>query len=248
MSEVSVQILGCGDAFGSGGRLQTCFYVKAGATRFLFDCGTTALISFHKKGISSSDIDVILLTHLHGDHFGGIPIFLLDAQLISKRTRPLIIAGPPSLEGRIRAAQEILYPRSSQIDLSFTLDFEELKVREPTKIDNLVVTAYTVVHPSGAPSYALRVEIAGKVITYSGDTEWTDTLIEASDGADLFICEANYFDKKVKYHLDYRTLMKHSVALRCKQMVLTHMGDEMLKRIDELDVETAADGKVITIL
>ena len=100
MAEVAVQFLGSGDAFGSGGRDQTCIYVDSPDFRFLIDCGASGLISMKRWGVSPSAVDAILLTHLHGDHFGGIPFFILEAQLISKRTKPLVIAGPGAPDSR----------------------------------------------------------------------------------------------------------------------------------------------------
>jgi ribonuclease BN (tRNA processing enzyme) len=95
--------------------------------------------------------------------------------------------------------------------------------------------------------HGLRVEYAGKVIAYSGDTEWTDTLVELATGADLFICECNFFDKRAPGHLDYRTLIEHRPQLNCERIVLTHMGDEMLAGVDDLELEAGADGVVIDI-
>jgi ribonuclease BN (tRNA processing enzyme) len=247
MSTIRVQFLGCGDAYGSGGRLQTCIYIEAGEERFLFDLGASGLISFKRWGISTADINSILLSHLHGDHFSGIPIFLIEAQLINKRERPLIIAGPPTIEQRVRGAQEIMYPGSSIESLRFQLHFIELTEKISTRIGSIRVTPFLVEHYSGAPSYALRVESHGKVITFSGDTEWTESLIEAADGADLFICESNYFQKKVKWHMDYKTLMSHRSEINCKRMVITHLGEEMLERVGELEVEAAEDGWVIEV-
>ena len=102
-------------------------------------------------------------------------------------------------------------------------------------------------HASGAPAYALRVEYGGKVISYSGDTEWTDTLIDATRGADLFVCEAYFFEKKIKYHLDYQTLRENLHRLDCRRVVLTHMSADMLSRRDEADIECADDGQVIVL-
>src|SRR5512135_792801 len=115
MSKVSVQFLGSGDAFGSGGRLQTCIYVDCGSVRFLLDCGATSMSALKHWRVSPNSIEAILLTHLHGDHFGGLPFFILDAQLVSRRTRPLSLAGPAGTEQRIQAAQEVLFPGSSQV-------------------------------------------------------------------------------------------------------------------------------------
>ena len=247
MSKLRVQFLGSGDAFGSGGRLQTCIYVDEGTVRFLLDCGATSLIGMKRWEVNPSLIDIILLTHLHGDHFGGIPLFLLDAQLISGRTKPLVVAGPPGLESRILGAMEVLFPGSSRVKLKFALEFVELPDGNPTKIGPLVVTPHRVVHASGAPPYALRVEVGGNIIGYSGDTEWTDALIRAAEGADLFICEAYFFEKRIGYHLDYRDLMAHRGELGCRRLVLTHMSDDMLGRVENLGVEYAEDGKVILV-
>jgi ribonuclease BN (tRNA processing enzyme) len=242
---VSVQFLGSGDAFGSGGRLQACLYVDSGSARFLLDCGASSLIGMKRWGVSPARIDAILITHLHGDHFGGIPFFILEAQLVSERTRPLVIAGPPGLESRVRDAQEIVFPGSSGVKLGFPIDYVELKPGESTTIGPLIVTAYPVVHASGAPPYALRVECGGRIIAYSGDTEWTDSLVRASLGADLFVCEAYDYDKKIKFHLDYRTLVAHQPELGCKRLILTHMNDDMLSRLGSIQVEVAEDGKQI---
>jgi ribonuclease BN (tRNA processing enzyme) len=243
MHDVSVQFLGSGDAFGSGGRLQTCIYVEAGDTHCLLDCGTSSLIAMRRWGVEPALIDAILVTHLHGDHFGGVPFFIVEAQLISKRTKPLVVAGPPGVATRLREAMEVMLPGSSRVQQRFDVRVLELPERLPTQIGSVQVTPYPVVHPSGAPPYALRVACRGKVVTYSGDTEWTDTLLEAAANADLFICEAYFFAKKIKYHLDYETLMEHRAALSCRRLIITHMSADMLARLSEIETEYAEDGK-----
>ncbi len=245
MGDVSVRFLGCGDAFGSGGRLQTCFSVEAAEGRFLIDCGASSLAAMRRFGADPSLIDAILVTHLHGDHFGGLPFFLLDAQWVTRRTRPLVVAGPPGLVERTRAAMDVLFPGSAATGWRFALEFVELPERRQTRIASLAVTAYAVVHASGAPAYALRVACGGKEVAYSGDTAWTEALVDAARGADLFVCEAYTYERKVPDHLDYRTLAEHRGRLGCRRLVVTHLSDDMLARLPDLDVEWAEDGKTI---
>jgi ribonuclease BN (tRNA processing enzyme) len=239
--------LGCGDAFGSGGRFQTCIHLHADGGHVLLDCGTSALIAMKRFAVEPSLIDTVLITHLNGDYFGGLPFFLLDAQFVARRTRPLVVAGPPGLAERTRAALEVFFPGSSATNWRFALEFVELLERRATPLGSLLVTAYGVEHASGAPAYALRVACGGEVIAYSGDTEWTDTLLEAAHGADLFVCEAYTFDRKLTYHLDYQTLLAHRQDLDCRRLLMTHLSDDMLGRLAALDIEAAADGKVITL-
>lgn len=247
MAGVEVTFLGCGDAFGSGGRFQTCFMIRAGQTRFLVDCGASSLIAMRRLGVQPNDIDMILVSHLHGDHFGGIPFFILDAQLISKRSRPLRIAGPPGLAKRIREAMEVLFPGSSQVRHAFAIDFEALAPGESRSLGAVRVTPYEVSHPSGAPAFALRIECGGRTVAYTGDTEWCEALIPAAREADLLIAEAYFYDKKVKFHLDLETLRAHLDELRPKRLILTHMSADMLARVNELDIECAEDGKTVSL-
>jgi ribonuclease BN (tRNA processing enzyme) len=244
---IQVQFLGSGDAFGSGGRLQTCILVEATTSTFLIDCGTTALIAMRRFGVNPNDIDLILLTHLHGDHFGGIPFFVLDAQLISKRSRPLIIAGPSGTKRRIAAAMEVFFPGSSQVQQRFLLDIRELAPEQSSTLDEVAVTPYPVQHPSGDPSLALRIGCAGKILTYTGDTQWTETLPKACRGADLLIAEAYFFEKHVPFHLDLQTLLAHLDELQPKRLVVTHMSDDMLSRLEELPCDSAEDGTCIEV-
>ncbi|NEU31598.1 MBL fold metallo-hydrolase [bacterium LRH843] len=247
MDSVQVTFLGSGDAFSSGGRLHTCILVKSERRQILVDCGASALVSLKKYHVNPNDIDMIFITHLHGDHFGGIPFFILDAQLINKRTGPLLIAGPPGTKSRIVEAMEVMFRGSTVIKQKFDLEIIEFNLTKTNEIDDVTVTAFEVNHPSGDPSLALRIEHMDKIITYTGDTDWTDSLITASKKADLLIAECYSYDKKIKYHLDYHTLSSHIHEMNPKKVILTHMSEEMLRRVDEIDCDYAEDGKSIYI-
>jgi ribonuclease BN (tRNA processing enzyme) len=171
---------------------------------------------------------------------------ILDGRF-SKRSKPLEIAGPPTTRERLKQVFAGLYPGAADAELPYALRFAELAAGVRCELGPAAVTPFEVDHESGAPSYSLRLEYGGKVIAYSGDTSWTDSLPEVVRGADLFICECNYFEEAVPGHLDYRTLNKHRSELDCKRLVLTHMGDGMLERLDEVKEEVASDGLMIDV-
>jgi ribonuclease BN (tRNA processing enzyme) len=245
-TSVRVRFLGSGDAFSSGGRLQTCFHLDGGREPLLIDCGASALASLKREGLDPAAIGFVALSHLHGDHFGGLPWLILDGRF-GERSMPLEIAGPPTTQERLKQVFTGLYPGAAEAELPFELRFRELRAGTSIELGPASVTPFLVSHESGAPSHSLRIEYGDKVITYSGDTAWTDSLRAAASGADLFICECNYFDEKVPGHLDYRTLLEHRSELDCKRLVLTHMGDDMLKRRGEVDEELASDGLAIEV-
>jgi ribonuclease BN (tRNA processing enzyme) len=244
---MQVRFVGCGDALGSGGRFNTCFHITGARINFLIDCGASTLPSLKRLGIARDGIDLILITHFHGDHFGGLPFLLLDAQF-TRRTRPLIIAGPEGIEMRLTQVMEALFENSSKTKQRFDLSVIALKPGETRAFGAVNVTPFPVVHgESGGPFLAYRVEAEGRVIAYSADTEWTETLVPLARDADLFIAEAYYYDKIVKNHLSLKTLEAHLPEIKTKQLILTHMSDDMLARLDTLDHAAANDGMIVEL-
>ena len=244
---MQLQFVGCGDALGSGGRNNTCFHVTGERVNFLVDCGATSLPALKRLGIARDEIDLILITHFHGDHFGGLPFLLLDAQF-TRRSRPLVIAGPQGIETRLAQLMEALFEHSSKTRPKFGLSVVALAPEEKRSFGAVDVTPYAVVHgESGGPFLAYRIEAEGRVIAYSADTEWTETLIPLGRDADLFVAEAYYYDKVVKNHLSLATLEAHLAEIGPKRLVLTHMSDDMLGRLETLDYTAASDGMVVEI-
>ena len=244
---VQVRFIGCGDAFGSGGRFNTCFQILHDRGCCLIDCGASSLVALRRARVEPNAIDAIFLTHLHGDHFGGLPFFLLDARLASRRTAPLLIAGPPGTEKRVADTLECLFPGAGGKDYKFALEFAEFKEGETFRRGPYAVTPYPANHSAGAPCYALRLEVEGKTVSYSGDGAWSDGLIGAGRDADLFIAESYFFEKTVGQHMDFKTLVARLPEIAPKRAILTHMSPDMLGRIPELPCETAEDGKTVEV-
>ncbi|MDP7548978.1 MAG: MBL fold metallo-hydrolase [Alphaproteobacteria bacterium] len=244
---VSVTFVGAGDAFGSGGRFNTCILVDGRNIRFTIDFGASTLTALNKLDIPHNSIDAILLTHMHGDHFGGIPFMLLDAMLGAGRERPLTIAGPKNLEARIAAATEALFPGSSAMQPKFPLHYVELAVGQPNDVLGLTVTPHAAKHTPQTDPTALRVAVDDKIVTYSGDGEWTPELSQASRNADLFIAECYFHGKAVKGHMSYPDIQAHKADFAAKRTILTHLGPELLAKADDLVEECAHDGMVIAL-
>jgi ribonuclease BN (tRNA processing enzyme) len=244
--KVQLQVLGCGDAFGSGGRSNTCYLVNSENINFLVDCGGSALITMKKNGKSSNDIDAIFITHFHGDHIGGIPYILCEAKNLVKRKKPLKIIGPKGIKQRVEKITELFY--SGTIDnLPFELSFEEINENRKLNISGMDVEYYEVNHSPDSFPHGIRFKIENKVIGFSGDTEWTPSLNLIAQNADLFICECNFYKKGNKSHLDYETLKEKRKELSCKRIILTHLGEEILENISQVDLEIAEEGKIYAI-
>jgi ribonuclease BN (tRNA processing enzyme) len=241
-----IQFVGSGDAFGSGGRFNTCFHVVGGGTNFLIDCGASSLIAMKQFGIDRNAIDLILVSHYHADHCGGVPFFMLDAQFVAHRTRPLTIAGPAPVKEWFAQLMETAFAGSSRSPQKFEVSLVELAPDRPWRFKDVEIRAALVRHGVPPESYhGYRIAIGGKVLAYSGDTEWTDSLIELGRDADLFVTEAYVYDKPVPLHLAYRQLVEKLPLIRPKRLIITHMSEDMLCRGDAITHETAQDGMIV---
>lgn len=244
---MQIQFVGSGDAFGSGGRANTCFHVVGAGTKFLIDCGATSLVRLKQLNIDRDAIDFILITHFHADHFGGIPFFILDAQF-AKRTKPLTIVGPQGLKEWLPRSLETAFPGSSGVSRKFELELIETGPDRDLALHGVGIQAALVRHgkPEGA-FHAYRIETEGKTIAYTGDTEWTDALIAIGRDADLLIAEAYVFEKTVPLHLSYATLMEKLPLIAPRRLIVTHMSNDMLSRLGQIEHQAAADGLVVSL-
>lgn len=242
-----IRFLGSGDAFGSGGRFQTCILGDIGGRRFLLDCGASSLIAMRAQGVDPNSIELILLTHMHGDHCAGVPFLLMDAMLGSKRRTPLVVAGPAGTDARMQALRESLFPGSSGMSPAFPYSYVELTTGVRTDIDGIGVTAYAAAHTPQTNPTMLRVDCAGKTVTYTGDTEWTDAILEAARGADLLITECCFFDKVVRTHMNYLAFKQRLPEIDARSVVLTHMAPNMLEHVSYVEELCAFDGMVVDL-
>jgi ribonuclease BN (tRNA processing enzyme) len=240
-----VTFIGSGNAFADGGRSHACILVSAPGVSLLLDCGGSSLPAI-KREIDPEAIDAIAISHLHGDHFGGIP-YLVVEQHFAGRTAPLAIGGPRGLPERLRAAESALYPdffRKTKVGFPVS---ETVLGASETELGGALVSALPVKHVADAEPHGLRVRVGNKVVAYSGDATWSEELARVAKGSDLFICDASFFDTDDPSHISYRTLMSHRAELDCKRIVLTHLGAETLARIGELEIEHAIDGASLVV-
>src|SRR5436309_14786650 len=194
---VRVTVLGSGDAFGSGGRLHSAYLVETPRHTFLLACGPTILQAFKRSGRDPGAVDFVLLSHLHGDHFGGLPFLFMEYRFEEPRSRPLTVYGPPGTERRARALFGALYERIASEPLPFAVRYEEVVAGTSPALDGVRVLPFVVPHASELRAFAYRIEVDGRTILYSGDSAWTEGFVPHRRGAGLFLCGCSPYEARV---------------------------------------------------
>ncbi len=230
---MKITIVGCGDAFGSGGRSHTCFRLDAAGRTLLVDFGASTINAWNRAGFATGDIDAVVVSHLHGDHFGGLPFLLLHCNFVERRRKPLTLLGPPGFKARLGMLLEVFFPGMTIVPWTFDWSIKEIIPGHPHEIAGFSLLTLEVDHPSGAPATGIRVNGGGRLFAYSGDTAWTEVLIDLADGADLLLMECFSAGPPIPGHIDWPTLYANRDRLKARRLMLTHMGESMLTLMGE---------------
>lgn len=242
-----IVFVGTSDAFGAGGRRQSAILLRASSGTVLLDCGMTTNTGLVALGIARDELDAILVSHFHGDHFGGIPALLLGCLYADRRRRPLVVAGPAGIEVRVRDAADALgFPLAGR-DWSFGVEFQELHAGKVERVGPVLASTFETHHQREVCPHGIVVRADDRRVVFSGDTGWFDALPRHVGAADLFICECTNVSPIFEYHLSLEELAKHRDDFDCARIVATHLGAEMAKRRGACELETADDGMLIRL-
>ena len=227
--------------------MNACFALEETGGITLLDCGATALVAMRRWGVDPDRIGTIVISHLHGDHFGGLVFLLREATLFQRPRRDLVLAGPPSLQPRLEAAMEAFFPGGWAARRQFGLRFVTLHPGERTQLPGLTISPVKALHTRGTEALALRLDLAGRSIGYTGDSEWVDGLLEIGRDADLLIAEAWMPGEATPRHMALGALQQRLALMRPKRILLTHLGTALLADQAAIPEPVAEDGLELSL-
>ena len=241
--------LGSSDAFNSGGRANSCYWVDDADGSYLIDCGptTTQALKREAQQLSLASLDTIYVTHLHGDHINGLPVLLLELNFGQKRQRPLKIIGPPTTQARLKMLCEVSYPTMLTALISYEIEFQEHPLDFEGMLGHRQLKSIAALHDPTAYPTSLRItDSSGHALVFSGDTGWNPKLIDLSAQVDIFVLECSYATSLFSGHVSLDEIIKVRSRLTPTQLILTHLGVESraaaLNIQDDLNVHVADDG------
>lgn len=237
---VQLTVVGSADAFNSAGRGHSCYLVEDdGAGPVMVDFGATALAGLRRVGRLPTELDALLITHLHGDHIGGLPFFTIDALFNARRERPLRIAGPEGTRARLHELFRVAYGPLAEVELPFSLRIDEYPPGARFELAGFEVHTFEADHmdPPERP-LCLRVERGGRAVAFSGDTSMCPGLLEAADGVDLLVAECTGLRHPIGRHCAWEDWERALPRLTARRVLLTHLG---------ADVRAAAEAGALTV-
>ena len=255
---MKVTILGSSDAFNSSGRCHSCYLVESeGCGAVMVDIGGSGLLALRRAGRHPHELAGLAITHLHGDHLGGLPFLLLDAAYNEPRTAPLPMVGPVGLASRMNDLFKGTYRELPAMQLPFELSTTEIAPGESASLAGFHIQGFLADHmdPPDLP-LSLRVTAPdGKSVAFSGDTAMNPQLLVAGDGADLFVAECSALVPPIGRHCTWEDWKVILPVLTARRVVLTHLNHRVREKIPDLlaeapgsvDLSFADDGLVFEV-
>lgn len=225
--------VGSGNAFADA-RCWSGFLLNG---RYLFDAPPSALYGLKRGGADLNALDVILVSHFHGDHFFGLPFLILEYAYAggagthaTRRGRDLTIVGPPGVEEKVESLLALGYPNLPQRDLGFRRCYVEMEPGRHMETAGLRIEAERMNHANDSLPLCLgfRVETGGRRLAYTGDTAWTEALTSLGHGVEVFVSDCNYaegFNQPEHLSLDEIAVLRHKLDERTS-IILTHLGHD----------------------
>lgn len=228
---LDLTFIGSGNAFGDS----RCYSGFLANGRVLFDAPPTTVYGLKRAGAAMEQIDVVLLSHFHADHFFGMPFLCLEYRFpgaaggrTPARTRDLTIVGPPGVADTVEQLNQLGFPNLLTAGESYRRRYVEIEPGQEREAGGLRIGAAQMNHAAGSLPLALgyRVELEGRIIAYTGDSAWCDGLWEIGRGADVYVCDANYATGRgLPEHLSLEEVSDLRAGLDARTtMILTHLG------------------------
>ena len=244
---VEALFLGTGDAFGSSGQRQSAVLLTArNAPRgVLLDAGPGCHSALRAEGLSNRDLAVVVLSHFHGDHYGGLPFIELDAFRTSRRA-PLLVLAPPGARERIRSLRRCLYP---SLEVRFSEEIREVLPGEevvlPAAVGGGSAVPFRAAHQADRWALSWKLRLGDRTVVYSGDSALTERMLRKSANSDLLIHECTGL-QPLPGHTSHTELKAAASRIGARRVLLVHTGTDVRQARDPV-FEPAHDGLRVMI-
>lgn len=237
---IEVTFLGTGAAIPAPGQTNCAYIIKMGDVKLLFDCGPAILQQFAAVGRSPAEVTHVFISHGHGDHALGWPMFLLYLSLESKereeaglppRRAPRVLASAPTWE-HLDALWEHAYSDAPALPLDRVV-LDAAVPGDMLLTPEIRIRTWPMIHSTRFPVLGLRIETQGKVIAFTADSARCDAIVDLARGADLLVHDARHAltvpprrEVQSRFHCAARDAGEYAAQAGARSLALVHIGAE----------------------
>lgn len=247
---ITATLLGTGGATPYKARTTPMLIVNSGNAYALVDCGSGATLRLAEAGIDSARIDCVLFTHFHADHCVDFPVFVLTSYLAG-RNEPLKVFGPEGTNKFVKMMLDDMFPYIKKLignitSKEFEISVKELAPKETIEIKDTEVRVGEAIH--SVPTFGYRFQTDNESLSISGDTEYSEKIIELSTDSQVLIHECPFPVSmgEIPDHTTAAQVGEVASKARVATLVLTHLFEEVVGGEDEIiaSIKEKFDGEI----
>ena len=227
---VELTFLGTANAFGHDGRLFSCYLLK-GEHTLLIDAGPALFSAMKRNKISINDIDGVILSHLHPDHYLGLPAIVLENFYVIKRKSRIPIYGPEGTRDKILEVTRVLHTEEIYQHVDEIFEFIEFNAHLTRNIPGGRVSTFPAQHSGNARMQVIEFE--GKLIGYTGDTSYVEDSFNELLKSDILITEASSSGFPIPDHMTLEQIQELSIPDGCR-VYLSHVGQSVVDNVSKI--------------
>ena len=221
---MELTFLGSGNAFTQGGRYWSSFLADK---RYLFDAPPTLLPHLKRLEVALAELEVVFISHLHGDHFMGLPFLFLEYLYLTERRDDLFIVGPPDIQATMEEFAERCYPGITR-EAGYRRRYLDARPGSEQTAKGITFRAVPMNHVrDNLECFGYRVKLGGKTLAYTGDSMFCEEIFELAEGADVLVLDCTYSEGSGPEHMgldDLRVIRKRLPPETT--IILTHLNGE----------------------
>lgn len=255
---MQLTVIGSSDAFNAAGRGHSCFLVEGeGVGPLMVDFGATALAALKRFGREPDQLEAVAVTHLHGDHVGGLPFLFIELMFNAIRTRPLSLLGPVGMGEAAESGLREAYRDLADFKKPYDVLVQEVEPGEEASLAGATLRAFPAEHmdPPDQPLCLQLRSPQGTTIAFSGDSSMCEGLLEAAHGVDLLVAECSCVRPPCGRHCTWEDWLRVLPKLEVPRVLFTHLNAHVRASIDQLlaqapagkSIQFADDGLVLNV-
>jgi ribonuclease BN (tRNA processing enzyme) len=223
VTDLELTFIGSGNAFVSRGNCWNGFVANK---RVLFEAPPSALMSLNRFGIDPGELQFVVISHHHGDHFLGLPMLILHWKHIGL-SGPVTIIGPPRTRANTEEIASRVFP--GLFDEPMAIEWSEVGPGQTFQSPGFGLRAVAVEHDKRLVCLGFACQIDGRRLSYTGDAAFGTGVLDIGRDSEVLVAECTSRSDEMESHMN---LVNDISRLRTEidssaHILLTHLGDEL---------------------